>query len=193
MHYITGNTIKQLREKRGMTQKELSEMINMSDKTISKWETDRGLPDISVIADLAKALGVSIAELFTGECRENKNQSANMKKMLFYVCPICGNIVTSVGAGTFSCCGITLLQQEAEKCDANHDIKVEVIDHDYFVTLQHDMCKDHYISFIAYITSGTLEMVKLYPEQDIAVRFYKHGHGIILAYCNKHGLYQILV
>ena len=193
MHYVTGNTIKQLREKRGMTQKELAEIINMSDKTISKWETSRGLPDITVIADLAKALGVSIAELLTGDFRENTNQSANMKKMLFYVCPICGNIVTSVGAGTFSCCGITLLQQEAEQCDANHDIKVEVIDHEYFVTVQHAMSKDHYISFVAYITSGSFEMVKLYPEQDIAVRFYKQGHGILLAYCNKHGLFQVRV
>ena len=104
MSYVTGKTIKELREKRKLTQKELAEKISVSDKTISKWETGKGLPDIAIIEELAKALGVSIAELLTGDLRENENPSGNMKKILFYVCPICGNIITSVGQGTFSCC-----------------------------------------------------------------------------------------
>ena len=107
MSYVTGKTIKELREKRKLTQKELSEKISVSDKTVSKWETGKGLPDIAVIEELAKALGVSIAELLTGDLRENGNPSANMRKMCFYICPVCGNIITSVGRGAFSCCGIT--------------------------------------------------------------------------------------
>lgn len=193
MSYVTGNTIKKLREKRGITQKELAEMINLSDKTISKCETGRGLPDISIIEDLAKSLGVSIAELLTGDFRENENQSANMKKMNFYICPVCGNIIASVGQGTFSCCGITLPQHESEKCDENHLIKVETIDHEYFITIKHDMNKNHYISFIAYVTSDSYELVKLYPEQDVLVRFRKKGHGILYAYCNKHGMFQTIL
>ena len=94
MGYVTGRTIKELREKRKITQKELSEKIGVSDKTVSKWETGKGLPDIGIIEELARALGVSIAELLTGDLRENGNQSANMRKMCFYVCPVCGNIIS---------------------------------------------------------------------------------------------------
>ena len=193
MSYVTGKTIKELREKRKLTQKELAEQISVSDKTISKWETRKGLPDIVIIEDLAKSLGVSIAELLTGNLRENENPSGNMKKILFYVCPICGNIITSVGQGTFSCCGVTLPPLEAEACEETHQIQVETVDHEYYVTLDHPMNKKHSISFLAYVTSASVEIAKLYPEQDISVRLRKKGHGILYAYCNRHGMFRILV
>lgn len=193
MSYVTGNTIKELREKRNLTQKELAEKINVSDKTISKWETGRGLPDISIIEDLSKALGVSITELLTGDLRENENRSANMKKLHFYVCPICGNIITSVGQGSFSCCGIALLEQEPEIDDENHIINIETVDNEYYVTVKHPMSKGHYISFVGYIASDSSEIVKLYPEQDISVRFRKKRHGIIYVYCNRHGMFKKLI
>ena len=190
MSYVTGNTIRTLREKNRITQKELAEIINVSDKTISKWETNKGLPDISIIEELAKALGVSVAELLTGDLRTNENVSGNMKKIQFYVCPICGNIITAVGEGHFSCCGITLPKQESEIMDETHMLLVESIDDEYSVTMQHLMTKEHYVSFIAYVTSGTIEIIKLYPEQDISVRFRKKGHGMLYFYCNKHGLFR---
>ena len=193
MSYVTGKTIKELREKRKLTQKELAEKISVSDKTISKWETGKGLPDIAIIEELAKALGVSIAELLTGDLRENKNPSGNMKKILFYVCPICGNIITSVGQGTFSCCGVMLPPLEAEACEETHQIQVETVDKEYYVTLDHPMNKKHSISFLAYVTSATVEIAKLYPEQDISVRFRKKGRGILYAYCNRHGMFRRLV
>lgn len=190
MSYVTGNTIKKLREKRGLTQKELAELINVSDKAVSKWETNRGLPDISIIEDLSKALGVSVTELLTGDLKTNENVSGNMKKVQFYICPVCGNIITAMGEGSFSCCGVALLKQEAEAMDEDHLVTVETIDNEYSVTMQHPMSKDHYVSFIAYVTSGTAEIVKLYPEQDIFVRFRKKGHGLLYVYCNRHGLYK---
>lgn len=190
MSYITGKTIKQLRERKDMTQKELAREISVSDKTISKWETSKGLPDIGIIEDLAKALGVSIAELLTGDYRVNNNQSANIKKTHFYVCPVCGNIITSVGEGLISCCGISMPVQEAEDCTDEHNIVLDTIEDEYYITLKHDMTKQHYISFIAYVTSDKVSIVKLYPEQDISVRFRKSGHGIIYAYCNRDGLFS---
>ena len=193
MSYVTGQTIKELRERKKMTQKELAEQISVSGKTVSKWETGRGLPDIGIIEELAKVLGVSIAELLTGDFRENENQSANMKKIHFYVCPVCGNVITSVGQGTFSCCGITLPKQEAEPCDEEHIIHVETVDNEYSVTMKHSMSKGHYISFIAYITSDSAEVIKLYPEQEVCVRFRKKGHGVLYAYCNKHGMFRVMV
>jgi len=193
MGYVTGKTIKELREKRKLTQKELSEKIGVSDKTVSKWETGKGLPDIGIIEELAGALGVSIAELLTGDLRENENQSANMRKMCFYVCPVCGNIITSVGNGAFSCCGITLPEVGAEKGDEGHSIHIETVDNEYSVTVRHPMEKGHYISFIAYVTSDALDLVKLYPEQGISVRFRKKGHGIVYVYCNRHGMFKTMV
>lgn len=193
MSYVTGKTIKNLREKRNFTQRELADKINVSDKTISKWETGKGLPDIGIIKELSEALGVSIAELLTGDLRENENQSANMKKLHFYVCPVCGNLITSIGEGTFSCCGITLPKQEPEDCDENHVIFVETVDNEYCVTMKHPMEKSHYISFLAYVTSDTVVETKLYPEQDISVRFRKQGHGFLYGYCNHHGLFRVRV
>lgn len=191
MGYVTGKTIKELREKKKITQKELAQKINVSDKTISKWETEKGLPDIAIIGELANALGISVTELLTGDLRINENCSGNMKKVLFYVCPVCGNIITAVGQGAFSCCGINLLQSEPEKCDEDHLICVENVENEYHVTINHAMDKDHYISFIAYVTSGSVEIVKLYPEQDISVRFKKKGHGMFYVYCNRHGMFQV--
>lgn len=190
MGYVTGKTIKSLREKYGITQKELAEKINVSDKTISKWETAKGLPDVAIIEDLAKALGVSITELLTGDLKENENRAGNMKKMHFFVCPVCGNIITSVGQGTFSCCGITLPEAEPETCEEEHQICLESVENEYYVTVNHPMNKKHSISFIAYVTSDSFELVKLYPEQDASVRFRRKGHGMIYAYCNKHGMFQ---
>lgn len=190
MSYITGDTIRTLREKEGITQKELAEIICVSDKTVSKWETNKGLPDIGIIEELAKALRVSLAELFTGDLKINENVSGNMKKIQFYVCPICGNVITAVGEGHFSCCGITLPKQESESIDEEHSVFIETIDDEYSITMQHSMSKEHYVSFIAYVTSGSVEIIKLYPEQDISVRFRKKGHGILYAYCNRHGLFR---
>ena len=193
MSYVTGKTIKELREKRKLTQKELSEKISVSDKTVSKWETGKGLPDIAVIEELAKALGVSIAELLTGDLRENGNPSANMRKMCFYICPVCGNIITSVGRGAFSCCGITLPEAEAEKNGEDHCICIETVDDEHSVTVPHPMEKGHYISFIAYVTSDALDLVKLYPEQGISVRFRKKVHGMIYAYFTRPGMFKTMV
>ena len=193
MGYVTGNTIKELREKKKYTQKELAERLKISDKAVSKWETNRGLPDIGIIEDLAKVLGVSIAELLTGDCRENENSAGNMKRTHFYVCPICGNIITSVGCGSVTCCGVLLPEQEPEKVEEGHQLVVETVDNEYSVTMAHPMTKIHYISFIAYVTSDAVEMVKLYPEQDISVRFRKKGHGFLYCYCNRHGMFRMLV
>jgi len=187
-NYVTGKIIKELREKKKLTQLELAKIIDVSDKTISKWETAKGLPDISLLERLSKSLGVSIIELIKGEYITNKNKSGNMKNSKFYVCPICGNIIHTIGENLVSCCGITLPVLEAESEDEIHSINCEVIENEYYITMNHPMTKQHYISFIAYFTNDRCEIVKLYPEQNVEVRFLKRGKGTIYAYCNKDGL-----
>ena len=194
MSYVTAAVIKSLREKRGLTQRELADRIGVSDKAVSKWETARGLPDVGILDSLAQALGVSIAELLTGDLQENQNRAANLKKLNFYVCPICGNVITSVGQGSFSCCGITLPRLEAEPCDQAHSLALETVDHEYYVTMPgHPMTKAHSISFVAYVTTDCAELVKLYPEQAVSVRFRTKGPGFLYAYCNRHGLFCVRV
>ncbi|MDY4953430.1 MAG: helix-turn-helix domain-containing protein [Candidatus Onthomonas sp.] len=190
-HYVTGSTIKALREKKNYTQKQLADRLAVSDKTISKWETAKGLPDITLLEPLAKELGVSVAELLSGECITNRNRSGNMLRTKFYVCPVCGNIIHATGAGSFSCCGIALPAQEAETPEEAHAIRVESIENDYYVTLDHPMTKEHYLSFAAYVTSDRIQLQKLYPEQSPAARFPRQGHGVLYVYCNRHGLFKV--
>ena len=193
MNYVTGNTIKELREKHKLTQKQLADQLAVSDKTVSKWETGKGLPDIGIITDLAQALGISLAELLTGEYAVNQNRSANMARLSFYVCPLCGNIIQAVGSGSYSCCGILLPELEVEEADERHEIQVETVDQEYYVSLDHEMTKEHYISFFAYVTADRVQLAKLYPEQSAAAGFTRQGHGFIYAYCNRHGLYKVRI
>lgn len=188
--YVTGVTIKSLREKQKLTQVQLAEKIGVSSKTISKWETAKGLPDISLLQSLAQALNISVIELMNGEHITNKNVSANMLRAKFYVCPVCGNVIYSIGDSVISCCGITLPALEAEIPDDNHKINIEAVEDEKFVVIKHPMEKNHYISFIAYITSDRVQMVKLYPEGNAESRFQLRGHGIIYWYCNHHGFYK---
>lgn len=191
MSYIQGKHIRELRERKKYTQKQLADSLNVSEKTVSKWENDRGLPDISLLESLAESLQVSVAELFNGQCNENKNVVANMRRSSFYVCPVCGNVLHTMGEGTYSCCGILLPVLSVENEDAEHEIKVENMDGEYYVTVNHPMEKGHFISFIAYVTSDRIQLVKLYPEQSAEARFRRYGRGDIYAYCNRHGLYKI--
>ena len=188
--YVTSATIKQLREKRGLTQTELAQKIGVSSKTISKWETAKGLPDISLLQPLAQALGISVIELMNGEQITNKNTSANMLRTKFYVCPVCGNIIHSIGGSLISCCGITLPALEAEEEDNSHSIHIEKVEDEHFITIDHPMTKEHFISFIAFVTSDRVQFVKLYPEGNAQTRLQLRGFGKLYWYCNQHGLYQ---
>ena len=192
-NYVTGAAIRALREKRGDTQKELAEKLSVSDKAVSKWETGRGLPDITLLEPLAKTLGVSVTELLSGECVVNRNRSANLLRGSFYVCPVCGNVLWAAGQGSYSCCGVTLPPLEPEAPDAAHEIKVETVDCEHYVHLDHPMEREHHISFLAHVTTDRVEIVKLYPEMEAETRFRMSGPGRIYAYCNRHGLFEVKI
>lgn len=186
--YITGATIKRLREEKELTQLQLAEIIGVSSKAVSKWETAKGLPDITLIEPLSKALGVSVMELMSGETVINKNASSNMLLSKFYVCPICGNIIHTTGEAVISCCGISLPSLEAEEIDFGHTVDIENVEDEKFITVSHEMTKTHFISFIAYVTTDKVHFVKLYPEGNAETRMQFRGRGYLYIYCNKHGL-----
>lgn len=188
--YVTGSTIKKLREARGMTQAQLAERIGVSDKAVSKWETAKGLPDISLLQPLAAALGVSVIELMNGEPIVNRNVSSNLVRSRLYVCPICGNVLHSTGDAVISCCGVTLPALEAEEPDEAHALTVERVEDEQFLTVHHPMTKDHYISFLAYASADRFQLVKLYPEGEAQTRLQLRGRGTVYFFCNRHGLFR---
>ena len=188
-NYVTGAQIKNLRENKKLTQEELAQKINVTAKAVSKWETGKGFPDISLLEPLAAALGISVIELLSGSCVRNQNKNANIAKSKFYVCPVCGNVITSTGEAVISCCGITLPPQDAEEQDDEHKIKMEISEDEYFVSLDHPMTKEHYISFIAAVADKGIQFEKLYPEGPCEARFKISRVKKLLAYCNKDGLF----
>ncbi len=187
--YITGTTIKELREQRKMTQLMLAEILGVSDKTVSKWETAKGYPDITLLEPIADAFGISVPELISGHRIKNVNVSANMMRSLFYVCPVCGNVIHSMGEAVIHCHGVQLLPAEAELTDENHKVFIERVEDEYFVRIEHEMTKTHYISFIAAISSDRCQTVKLYPEGEAEARFKINGVKKIFFYCNRDGLF----
>lgn len=190
--YVTGTVIKELREKYHLTQAELAEKLNISDKTVSKWETAKGYPDISLLEPIAKIFDISVTELISGNAVKNMNVSANMLRSKFYVCPVCGNSIHSMGEAVIQCHGIILTPCQAEKTDENHMIFVERVEDEYYIRIDHEMTKKHYISFIAGLSSDKAQIVKLYPEGNAEARLKINGVKKILFYCNRDGLFSMV-
>lgn len=191
--YVTGTVIKQLRERKSMTQSQLAEKLDVSSKTSSKWETAKGLPDVSLLQPLAAALEVSVMELLSGDTVVNQNKSANMLRSKFYVCPICGHVIHAMGQAAISCCGVALPALEAEELYQAHTITIERVEDEGFLSVEHPMTKSHFISFLAYVTSDRFQMIKLYPEGNASCRFRFQGRGYLYLYCNRHGLMRCRV
>lgn len=191
--YVTGKMIKKLRESRGLTQSLLADILMISDKTISKWETGKGYPDISLLEGLSKALNISITELLLGQNIDNKNVSANMLKTSFYVCPVCGNVIHSTGEAMMSCHGITLPKLEAEDIEYGHNVQIDIIEDEYFVKIDHPMTKKLYVSFICGVSFDSVHLVKLYPEGEASARFKTRGIKYIYYYCNQDGLFRMKI
>ena len=189
--YVTGAVIKELRRKRGLTQAELAERLCVSDKSVSKWETGKGYPDVSLLEPIARVFGVSVTELISGNAVRNANTSANVLRSVVYVCPVCGNIFSCMGEAVVQCHGVQLMPCRAEEPDDRHAVHVETVEDELYVYLDHDMSKTHYISFIAALSGDRLQLVKLYPEGGAQARFQISGVSRLLYYCNRDGLFAV--
>lgn len=189
----TGKLIAGLRREKGLTQKELSEKLGICAKTVSKWETGHGFPDISLVSELSKIFKVDISKLLDGEMPKIKPEVGNVKRTKFYVCEKCGNILTSLGNSEIICCGRTLSPLKAETPDEAHILNIEKIEDDYYITFPHPMTKEHYISFVAYVRFDRVLTVKLYPEQDGELRLPQMRGGKMYYYCNTHGLFELKI
>lgn len=189
----TGRLIWTLRTQKGLTQKRLAEAVGVGDKAVSKWERGLGCPDVSLLPELSRALGVGLEALLSGQLDANDQERGNMKKLKFYVCPDCGNLMTAATGAGVSCCGKTLLPLEAQKAEGMDKLSVEKIDDSWFISSPHPMTKEHYVSFVALLTGDTLFLRRLYPEWDLQTRLPCLSHGILLWYCTQHGLLQQII
>lgn len=189
-----GRLILQLRKEKGLTQRQLAEMLSISNKTVSKWECGNGAPDASIWDELSTVLGADLLKLLQGELHPNRLDVGKMDKIRFYVCPSCGNILTSTGKANISCCGRHLQPLEvAETAEAlkAHEICAEDMDGEYYISLEHEMSKAHYLAFAAYVLGDRVWFMRLYPEQSSAFHMPRlRGKGALYLYCTRHGLFR---
>lgn len=185
-----GKLLCDLRRAKGMTQKEVADKLGVVPKTVSKWETGHGFPDVSTVSALADILGVSEKTILSGDLEQNLESANNMKRTKFYVCPHCGSFMQGTGNSQVVCCGKQLEVLKAVSADDEHTINISEIEDDYYIEFNHEMTKEHYISFVSYVRFDRVLTIKLYPEQDSAVRFPKMYGGKIYFYCSKHGLFE---
>ncbi len=185
-----GKLLCDLRKSKGMTQKQVAEKLGIMPKTVSKWETGHGFPDVSTVSLLAEILGVSEKTILSGEMSQNMEESGNMKRTKFYVCPHCGSFMQATGSSRVVCCGKQIEPLMAVSVDNEHTLKVSEIEDDFYIEFNHEMTKEHYISFVSYVRFDRVLTVKLYPEQNAEVRFPRMYGGKIYFYCSKHGLFK---
>lgn len=189
----TGGLIAALRKEKGLTQRQVAEGLGVCAKTVSKWETGKGFPDVSLITGLSKILEVDISKLIEGEMPKVKPEVGNVKNTKFYVCEKCGNIVTGVGDAEISCHGRRLEALAAKAEDEEHCFSFEKIEDEYFITFSHPMEKEHYISFVSYVRFDRVFLVRLYPEQGGELRFPQMRGGKMYYYCTNHGLFEVKI
>ena len=189
----TGKMIFDLRKEKGFTQKEVAEKLGVSPKTVSKWETGHGFPDVSLVSKLSKIFQVDISKLLEGEMPKIKPEVGNVKRTKFYVCEKCGNILTSIGNAEINCCGRTIEPLKSAEADEEHKLNIEKIEDEYYITFSHPMTKEHYISFVSYVRFDRVLTVKLYPEQNGELRFPQMRGGKMFYYCNTHGLFEVKI
>lgn len=186
---MIGSLICRLRKEQQLTQRQLAEQLCVSDKAVSKWERGLGCPDVSLLPDLARLLGIELEGLLSGQLDSNEPLGGNMKNLNFYICPNCGNVVTAMAEAAVSCCGKKLPALTPQKAPEGEQLQVERIEEDYFISTDHPMEKGHYISFVALLTGDSILLRKQYPEWDLQLRLPAFAHGKLLWYCTQHGLF----
>ena len=166
----TGSLIRSLRIKKGLTQKELAQMICVTDKAVCKWEKGRGCPNITLISQLSKVLEVDIQSILQGYLDKNKKIGENMNHLKFYKCPTCGNLVTSIKSVELSCCGNKLSPVSAQtRSEPEYQPVIQEFDGQYSIKFNHPMTKFDYISQVIVVRYDQIMTVNLYAESEAII------------------------
>lgn len=164
MQQATAQLIRQRRRELQLTQAALAERIHVSAKAVSKWERGAGMPDVSIIPALSAVLGLSAESLLNGSIAANPPDGGNMKRIKFYQCPDCGNILTATGKAELSCCGRRLSPMTVQAADDAHRLTISDIETEKLLTWQHPMEKAHHLTFLAAVGYDCVHIVRLYAE-----------------------------
>ena len=189
------NVILKLRKEKGITQEQLGDALGITAKAVSKWENGAGLPDIALVTALADYFGVDSRVILDGSIAENSPDIGNMKKTKIMICPLCGGISAASEGMTVTCCGRVLEPADPVKTseDDEHYIEVEIVEDEWLLTSNHEMTKEHHITFIAYLSGDRIEIVRQYPEWEMQTRIKKRGHGRLIYGCSRHGLFSRII
>lgn len=186
-----GALLLKLRRERGMTQSQTAKRLHVSPQAVSKWERGQGCPDVSLLPLLAELFGVSVERILAGDLAPEDTDGGNMKRLKFYVCPDCGNVLTATGGGELHCCGRKLEPLAVRPADGDHMVNVAEVETDWYVTFDHPMEKDHFLRFAAYVTMDRCLLVRLYPEQGGELRIPQlRGGGKLYLCCSRDGLFE---
>ena len=156
--------IRQRRKELGLTQATLAERIHVSAKAVSKWERAAGMPDASIVPALSEALGLSAESLLNGCVNQNPPDGGNMKRIKFYQCPDCGNILTATGKAELSCCGRRLFPMTVSPADDAHCLTITDVETEKLLAWMHPMEKAHHLTFLAAVGYDCVHIVRLYAE-----------------------------
>lgn len=188
----TGKLIYEARIKKGMTQKELADAIFVTDKAVCKWEKGHGCPDITLLSQLSKVLEIDIQSILRGELADNIITAGNMKRIKFYRCPSCGNLITSFNEIEISCCGNKLNSLKVQQTqNSEYQPVISEFDGSYLVSFKHPMTKEEYISNVITIQYDKVMVTNLFAEQEASVILPQIG-GIKMYLVNSKGeLFEI--
>lgn len=190
----TGNLIRSLRIKKGLTQKELAQMICVTDKAVCKWEKGRGCPNITLISQLSKVLEVDIQSILQGYLDKNKKIGENMNHLKFYKCPTCGNLVTSIKSVELSCCSNKLSPVSAQtRSDPEYQPVIQEFDGQYSIKFNHPMTKSNYISQVIVVRYDQIMTVNLYAESEAIITIPQVRGIRLFVITNKSELIAVTV
>lgn len=190
----TGSLIRSLRIKKGLTQKELAQMICVTDKAVCKWEKGRGCPNITLISQLSKVLEVDIQSILQGYLDKNKKIGENMNHLKFYKCPTCGNLITSIKSVELSCCGNKLSPVSAQtRSDPEYQPVIQEFDGQYSIKFNHPMTKSDYISQVIVVRYDQIMTVNLYAESEAIITIPQVRGIRLFVITNKSELIAVTV
>lgn len=190
----TGKLIHDIRVKKGMTQVQLAEAINVTDKAICKWERGRGCPNITLLSQLSKVLEIDIQSILQGECVKKRKIGTSMNNLLFYGCPTCGNLISSVKEVEVSCCGNRLMPITATESDEEkYRPIINEFDGQYSVSFNHPMTKSDYIKNVIVVQYDKIMCINLYAEQEAIVTLPQISGINLFVLTNKDQLIPCVV
>ena len=108
-----GKFISEMRKEQSLTQSELAEMLNISNKTISKWECGNGMPELSLLTPLCQILKINLNELFSGEKLTNSNYLEKAEENIYTLIKENEKVQSIIGCKTYASSPITDKKIEA--------------------------------------------------------------------------------